>query len=125
MLRVESSGSFSKTQSFLDKMIRGDLYGRVEALATQGVAALQAATPQESGETAASWSYEIENEGGSYVIHFLNSHEVDGFNVAVGIQYGHGTGNGGYVSGYDYINPALKPIFDSIAEAVWKEVVNA
>lgn len=125
MIKYESSGSFSNTDKFLDKMIRGDLYSRVEPLAQAGVEALRAATPQEDGTTSNSWSYEIEVKGGVTTIWWYNTNVVNGFNVAVGLQYGHATGTGGYVAGYDYINPALKPVFDRIANQVWKEVQDA
>jgi hypothetical protein len=125
MIGFSSSGSFANTDSFLRKMIAGDIFSPAERIAQEGVQMLQAATPQESGETAASWTYEIVDEGGGQTIWFTNTHEVNGFNVAVGLQYGHATGTGGYVPGTDYINPALKPIFDKIADAVWKEVQKA
>lgn len=126
MLRVESSGSFNNTNEFLRKMAEGDIYGNVARLAEEGVAALKAATPRgDTGATSAGWTYEIEETGGNYTIHFRNDHEVDGFNVAVGLQHGHATGGGGWVSGQDYINPALAPIFDKIANKVWEEVHKA
>lgn len=125
MIRYTVSGDTKRTEAFLDKMIRGDLYSRVDAVAKRGVQALQSATPRSSGETADSWTYEIVQTGGSTTVWFNNTHVVDGFNVAVGLQYGHATGTGGYVPGYDYINPALKPIFDDIANGVWEEVRNA
>lgn len=124
-VRVTSSGSFKNTYSFLDEMIQGDLKSRLAPYAEEGVAALAAATPQESGETAASWSYEIVEEGGLLTIWWINTHVVNGFNVAIGLQYGHATGTGGYVAGRDYINPALEPIFDKIAAKFWKEVQSA
>lgn len=124
-VRVTSSGSFKNTYSFLDEMIKGDLRSRLQPYAEEGVAALAAATPQESGETAASWSYEIVDEGGLLTIWWINTHVVNGFNVAIGLQYGHATGTGGYVAGRDYINPALEPIFDKIAAKFWKEVQSA
>lgn len=121
-----SSGSTSKTQAFLHKMQSPSLLLQgLESLAQQGVNALAAATPVESGLTAASWSYEIETTGGTSKITWINAHTVNGVNVAIILQYGHGTGTGGYVAGYDYINPAIQPIFDQIADEVWKRVTLA
>lgn len=125
MISISSGGSTKRTEDFLNKMARGDLYSALQPYAQRGVEALRAATPRESGLTADSWYYEIVEEKGSTVIWWLNSHNIGGFNVAIGLQYGHGTGTGGWVEGYDYINPALRPIFDEIADAVWKEVQRA
>lgn len=125
MIRFTTSGDTRKTDSFLDKMIHGDLYSGIEKYAQQGVDALRSATPLESGLTAESWDYEIVLEGGSVSIWWTNTNVVNGFNVAIGLQYGHGTGSGGYVAGYDFINPALRPVFDKIAEGVWEEVRKA
>lgn len=122
MIRYESSGSFKSTDSFLKRCISGDYLDPIEGIAEEGVQRLIAATPQDSGATANAWSYEIVEEGGKSTIWFTNSNNVNGFNVAVGLQYGHGTGTGGWVGGYDYINPALQPIFDKMADQVWKEV---
>lgn len=124
MIKITTSGNTSKTDAFLDAMIRGDLYSNLETFAQRGVDALKSATPQETGETANSWSYEIKM-GANPTIWWINTHKVDGFNVAIGLQYGHGTGTGGWVQGYDYINPAIKPIMDEIANDVWREVQNA
>ena len=93
-----------------------DKYGQ------KGVDALASATPRESGETANSWSYEITGGDGNYAIQWNNSHVNKGVNIAIILQYGHGTGTGGYVVGRDYINPAVQPIFDEMAETIWKEV---
>lgn len=120
-----SSGSTSKTLAFLKKMQSADLFASLASLGQQGVSALASATPVDSGLTAASWSYEVETEAGHAKITWSNSHVVSGVNVAVILQYGHGTGTGGYVAGYDYINPAIQPIFDRIAEDVWKQVTLA
>jgi hypothetical protein len=125
MIGIESSGSFKNTDAFLRRMARGDIPNGPERFAEEGVQALRMATPKDSGMTADQWYYEIEEKDGSTTIWWSNRNIVDGFNVAVGLQYGHGTGNGGYVEGIDYINPALKPIFDKLAEASWKEVQNA
>ena len=91
----------------------------------QGVAALSSATPVDTGLTAASWYYEIEQKPGSTVITFCNSNIQNGIPIAIILQYGHATGNGGWVQGRDYINPALRPVFDKIAEKAWKEVTES
>lgn len=120
-----SSGSTDKTMSFLQKMAAPVPALGLDALAQQGVNALAASTPVDSGLTASSWSYEIETDGNRVSISWINTHRVNGVNVAVILQYGHGTGTGGYVQGVDYINPAIKPIFDDIADNVWKQVTLA
>ena len=125
MISFTVSGSTARTDGFLDKMIRGDLYSGLDAYAKRGVLALQSHTPVETGLTAASWSYEIDISKDKATITWLNSNTVSGVNIAVILQYGHGTGTGGYVAGRDYINPALQPIFDEIAEAVWRRVTSA
>lgn len=125
MIRLVVSGNTKRTEAFLSKMSRGDLFRNLEKFGEQGVDALRTATPVESGLTAESWYYEISQNGSGISLWWYNRHVVNGFNVAIGLQYGHGTGTGGWVSGYDYINPALKPIFDKIADDVWKEVQNA
>lgn len=122
MIRIESSGSFKNTDDFLRRCASGDIFDPVAAIAEEGVQRLAAATPQDSGLTASSWAYEIVEENGKYTIWFTNSNEINGFNVAVGLQYGHGTNGGGWVGGIDYVNPALKPIFDKMGDRVWKEV---
>src|SRR5690349_21666843 len=122
MISLTSSGDFNDTQDFLQRCMSDDPIRTAESFADEGVQRLRDATPEETGLTAAGWYYEVVSEGGSTTIWWKNSHVVDGFNVAVGLQYGHGTGTGGWVEGYDYINPALKPIFDKIADSVWKEV---
>lgn len=125
MISYSVSGNTDQTEAFLNKMIKGDLYSGLEPLAQRGVEALRAVTPRQSGITADSWYYEIVNQQGSVTIWWKNSNQVNGFHVAIGLQYGHGTGTGGWVEGQDYINPALRPIFDEIADAVWKEVQRA
>lgn len=126
MLSFSSSGSTSKTSSFLKKMAEtSTLYSSLDSLAQKGAAALQNATPVDSGLTASSWSYEIKIVAGKVTITWLNTNVNDGANVAILLQYGHGTGTGGYIQGYDYINPALKPVFDQIADEVWKKVTTA
>lgn len=118
-------GELKKTQSFLDRMITGDYFSQVEALAKKGVAALASATPVDSGLTAAAWGYDIRRSGRSLTITWTNTNLENGFPVAVMLQYGHGTGTGGYVRGQDYINPAIKPVMDGIADGVWKLVTKS
>lgn len=125
MISYESSGSFNNIDSFLSKMLKGDIFGRLESMGQRGVTALASATPIGSSLTAASWKYRVERTPRSTTITWYNTNVVDGRPIAVLLQYGHGTGTGGYVQGRDYINPAIKPVFDQIANEVWKAVTNA
>lgn len=125
MITLSSSGDFSRTFKFLNKVKNTNFQSILEKYAQQGVQALSAATPVDSGLTASSWSYTIEAGHESATIHWTNSNINKGVNIAVILQFGHGTGTGGYVQGRDYINPAMRPVFDKIAEEVWREVVNA
>lgn len=122
MLRISASGSFKRTSSFLTGLQRGDLYRNLNRYGQMGVDALARATPRETGLTASSWDYRIENKRGRVTISWFNTNTVGNVNVAILLQYGHGTGTGGYVQGYDYINPAIRPIFDAIANDVWNQV---
>ena len=122
MISFSLGGSTSKTDAFLKAMKSQSLYADLDRLAQRGVVALSQATPKDSGLTAASWAYELDMSSGGVKITWLNTHTESGVNVAVILQYGHGTGTGGYVSGRDYINGALKPVFDEIANAVWEKV---
>lgn len=122
---IRPKGNFKKTNTWLQK-IKGivkqstlDKYGRA------GVQALSAATPVDSGVTASSWYYEIERKSNSATIIFKNSNINEGVPIALILQYGHGTGTGGYVQGRDYINPAIRPIFDQMSQDAWKEVTSA
>lgn len=124
MFSIESSGSFNGTRAFLDNIINGNPYSVLEKYGQEGVAALAAATPRESGLSASSWGYEIVNDGSAVTIYWTNTNTVNGFHVVIGLQYGHATGTGGWVQGYDFINPAIQPVMDKIAENVWKEVVS-
>lgn len=124
MIRFRHKGNFSKTEKFLKKSIGMNYRNVLEKYARQGVEALANATPIESGETAASWDYEIIQNGSTISIIWKNYHINKGVNIAVILQYGHATRNGGYVQGRDYINPALRPIFDELAKAAWKEVIS-
>jgi hypothetical protein len=126
MLKITSKGSFNKTDAFLQRMSKGDIYKSLSVYAQRGVDALSAATPSETGETANSWDYEITNKRGSATIWWTNRHvDKDGTPIAIMLQFGHGTGTGGYIQGRDYINPAIRPIFDQIANDVWKEVTSS
>lgn len=125
MIKISTRGSFTNLDEFLRRMRARSYLKRLEKYGIQGVAALQAATPEDSGETAHGWTYEIAQHQGYFSIHWLNSHtqEPGHIPVAVLIQYGHATGNGGYVHGIDFINPALRPIFEQIATEAWREVI--
>lgn len=125
MIVIKQKGDFKKTESFLNRAQQVkikqvlDYYGKV------GVQALANATPKDTGTTADSWSYEVSVRDGGSSITWSNSNTNKGVNIAVLLQYGHGTRNGGYVKGRDYINPALQPIFDEIANTAWKEVIGS
>lgn len=122
MISFTQKGDFSKITRFLEKVKGVAHNSALEKYAQEGVEALSAATPVESGETANSWYYEIERKKGEVAIAFCNSNIQNGVPIAVILQYGHGTRNGGWVQGRDYINPAIQPVFDKIAEAAWKEM---
>ena len=124
MFELSSSGSFKKTEDFFKKILNTSVDQRLEEFAKMGVVALAAATPIDSGETAASWYYTISRKGKGVTIEWRNSNIVAGAPVAILLQYGHGTGTGGYVVGRDFINPAVKPVMDQIAEEVWKVVTS-
>lgn len=115
-------GNFEKTSKFLKKAKQADFYKHMEQYAQLGVEALREATPIDSGNTAASWSYDLNVTKNKAEIVWKNSNTNKGENIAILIQYGHGTGTGGYVHGLDYINPAMKSVFDKIIEEIWKEV---
>lgn len=126
MISFTLGGSTKQTDNFLQEMQKPNgLYSDLAGIAQRGVIALQTATPVDSGQTAMSWGYEIVIKEGACTITWLNSHVEGEINVAIILQYGHGTGTGGYVAGRDYINPALKPIFDEIADSVWRKVTSA
>lgn len=123
-VKLDVGGSFSNIEAFLKRASNREIFTGLEKYGPIGVAALATATPVDSAETANGWYYEIDQQPGRFSIHWLNSNveEPGRIPVAVLIQYGHATGNGGYVQGQDYINPALAPIFDQIAADMWKEV---
>lgn len=122
MITFEHKGDFSKLTKFLERAKNVVRIGDLDKYGREGVAALAAATPVDSGLTASSWSYEIVRKNGSVAITFNNSNIQNGVPIAVILQYGHGTRNGGWVQGRDYINPAIQPVFDKIADNAWKEV---
>ena len=122
MISFRQKGDFSKLTSFLEKAKEVVHAGVLDKYGREGVAALASATPMESGETAKSWYYKIEQRKGSVSITFNNSNIQNGVPIAIILQYGHGTRNGGWVEGRDYINPAIQPIFDKIVNEMWREV---
>ena len=122
MIKIRQKGDFSKTYRYLGNAKKGTYLRNLDQFGKEGVAALASATPVESGLTANSWSYTIEHQNGSAKIAFHNSNINKGVPIAIILQYGHGTRNGGWVEGRDYINPAIQPIFDKIADHAWKEV---
>lgn len=122
MITFRHKGDFSKTSKFLSRARSGDYIKVLDKYGRAGVAALASATPVDSGITAASWYYEIERGSGTTKLVFGNANVNDGVSIAIILQYGHGTGTGGWVQGRDYINPAIQPIFDKIAEDAWREV---
>ena len=115
-------GNLKKTTKFLERTLKGDYLKNLDKFGREGVAALAFATPVDTGKTAESWDYRIEKTTDGTKIVWTNSNVNKGVNIAIILQYGHGTGNGGYVQGRDYINPAIRPIFDRIADDAWKEV---
>ena len=122
MASIEVRGSYAQTERWLNKLAQGDIASTLDSLGRRGVAALASATPTESGLTARSWNYRIKRSSNSVTIEWYNTNIVDGFPVAIGLQYGHGTGTGGYIAGRDYINPAIKPVFDDIEKAIERAV---
>lgn len=122
MIKVRHKGDFSKVTAYLQRAKKGVNIRSLEKYAREGVAALSSATPVESGLTASSWYYEIENQNGRIRISFCNSNINRGVPIAIILQYGHGTRNGGWVEGRDYINPTIQPIFDKITNEAWREV---
>lgn len=123
MIRFRQKGDFSKLTRFLERAKEGIHLGDLDKYGREGVAALASATPVDSGLTATSWYYEITNKNGVARISFYNSNVQNGVPIAIIIQYGHATGTGGWVEGKDYINPAIRPIFDRIANTAWREVI--
>lgn len=125
-ISFDTRGSFKKTDDFLKKMSKGSAIFRVlDSYGRTGTDALASATPIDSSESAASWYHEVVESKGTYSIVWRNGNVVDGIPVVILLQYGHGTRNGGFIQGRDFINPALKPLFDRLADEVWREVQSA
>lgn len=122
MIKFKQKGDFSKLTKFLEKTKEAVKLEDLDRFGKAGVSALASATPVETGLTANSWYYKIERDNGSATISFHNSNIQNGVPIAIILQYGHGTRNGGWVQGRNYINPAIQPIFDQIANEAWKEV---
>lgn len=125
MITVRHKGDFSKVTRYFEKVKKAARVDVLDKYGRAGVAALASATPVDSGLTASSWYYEINRQNGLVRIDFMNSNVNKGVPIAIILQYGHGTGTGGWVQGRDYINPAIQPIFDKIVEDAWREVTSA
>ena len=124
MIVLSSKGDFSKATRYFERLRETAKLGVLDKYGREGVAALSSATPVETGLTANSWTYKIQLSESSASIEFHNSNINNGVPIAIILQYGHGTGTGGWVEGRDYINPAIRPVFDKIVEDLWKEVTN-
>lgn len=122
MIEITGSGDFKKTKDFLNKMLKRNQFSELESFGFIGVEALEKATPVDTRFTAGSWKFRIIRDKRNPGIEWYNTNDADGTPVAILIQYGHATGTGGYVQGRDFINPAMRPIFDKIADNVWKKV---
>ena len=122
MISFRQKGDFSKLTRFMERAKEAVRLGDLDRYGREGVAALSSATPVDSGLTASSWYYEIDRKKGSVSVSFHNSNIQNGVPIAIILQYGHGTGNSGWVQGRDYINPAIQPLFDKIAKDAWREV---
>lgn len=125
MFALSSRGSFKKTLNFLDKLKNQEMWNDLDRYGQMGVDALSRATPRETGLTANSWDYEVIRGRHESGIAWLNRNINDGANVAILLQYGHGTGTGGFVQGEDYINPSIKPVFDTISDEIWRRITTA
>lgn len=123
MISIRQRGDFSKLDNSLQKLLEIGNLSILDKYGRQGVIALESATPKDTGLTASSWYYTIKRQNGRVSLSFSNSNIQNGVPIAIVLQYGHGTGTGGWVEGRDYINPAIQPIFDKIAEEAWKEVI--
>lgn len=122
MITIKQKGDFSKFTNYLEKLKKASRMNILNKYAQEGINALSSATPVDTGRTASSWEYKIEYGTGSSSIVFYNSYINKGVPIAIILQYGHGTGTGGWVEGRDYINPAIRPVFDKISNAAWEEI---
>ena len=122
MIKFRHKGNFAKTTRYFERAKKGAHLRVLERYGREGVAALSSATPVDTGLTARSWSYKVIYSKGKATISFINSNVQNGVPIAIILQYGHGTRNGGWVQGRDYINPAIRPVFDKIANDAWREV---
>lgn len=122
MIHITSRGDYSKATRYLERLKETARIGILDKYGKKGVQALADATPKDTGKTAESWEYDIVQRKGGVSLQFYNTNVNDGCPIAIILQYGHGTRNGGYVEGRDYINPAIRPVFDEMAEELWKEV---
>jgi hypothetical protein len=125
MIYAQSSGSTKKTEDALKKMQSGEPFKNLDPSGRRGVDALSRSTPRDTGETADSWGYQTNYKNHIYSLSWFNTHNEDGANIAVILQYGHATRNGGWVEGYDYINPAIQPIINNAIEDAWRQVTDA
>lgn len=123
MITLTVKGDYKKTRRMLEKAEHMNINSILNKYGKEGVEALRLATPVDSGKTADSWGYRVSQDRNGASIYWTNSNIVNGISIAVILRYGHGTGTGGYVKGRDYLSPAIRPIFDEIAESAWKEVV--
>ena len=125
IISFSQKGNFKKTDKFLSRIIGKYYMHKIRYFGEKGVNALKSATPKDTGKTADAWFYEVREERGRLGIYWKNSNINDGVNIAIILQYGHGTRNGGWVEGIDYVNPAIQPIFRQMADEAWKEVVSS
>lgn len=123
-ITLEASGNYSSTTTWLQRMGRMSIESQLARYGAKGVRALASSTPVETGKTASSWSYSVTRKGDTWILSWENTNVVRGVLIAIILQYGHVTGTGGWVQGRDYINPAIKPIMDEIADGVWRTVKN-
>jgi len=124
IIEVTHKGNFKNTENFLQKAKNFTIDAVLAKYGQEGVDALSAATPVDTGKTAASWQYKIDKESNQVAIRWYNTNINKGVNIAVILQYGHGTGTGGWVEGRDYINPAMRPIFDKLANDAWESLIS-
>lgn len=122
MIKVTHKGDFSRTERFFNRVLKKNYLNIIADYCERGLEALRAATPSESGKTAELWNYEIENGNGITTVYFTNDNINDGVNITILLIYGHGTRNGGYVQGNDFVTPALEPVFRDLADKMWREV---